>query len=356
MESVLLFTSTEPPYIKDVLDILFLPSGCDYRFRYGNTWIPEEYKSIEELKKLKDKTGYIIHIHITKDETGYLLLEFIPVRKVIIKNVKYFDEFLWVSFELSDWIVFTSKEDDRNKIIEAMPDEYRKYLTKLIIPSKIYRPNTIEEDTTDDVITNWFKIVNTISSLEPHKDSNSIFLKMLRITDVKGVNQIKPTRTNYGQSDWLYDTEKHSIFEFKPNNDYKFEVLQFHPYGPIKKPITLALQYDKEKVTPLKESSIIQGKYDVLQYSFRTSSSLSSMLSYLKLVVENLGDNSITISDSFLDIKVKKSILKFILLVISLFIGYWLPNSGIFPSLPETILAAISSMIVAITLYFIKKE
>jgi len=266
-----LLTSTNEPYIHDVLDLLFLPSGIDYRFRYHRQWIPDEFQSDEKLKSLHGVEGFAIHIDTKKYEERlsseepdvYEIREFIPIRKVCIREAEFFGEFLWVSFTLGDWVYYREEakrgvpNEHHETFRRATPQVSQGKVTKIFYEVEHFKVETIPDDFSGKSArtnSNWFRIVSHISKLEAHAVKQTIFMKLWRIAE-GGTTCIEPAELPGGFTGYFLDSNKH----------YFVDVLQFLPYGSPKTPIGFSVQTDSRIVRELKPQDTVQGKYDLLR-------------------------------------------------------------------------------------------
>ena len=74
---VIIIVNTIPPYGYEINNIIGLPEGFPYRFRYRQWYIPE----IPDPSQISDCAGLIV---LRNFETA----KFIPVRKIRISNIR----------------------------------------------------------------------------------------------------------------------------------------------------------------------------------------------------------------------------------------------------------------------------
>ena len=323
-EFLILITSTQKPYIKDSLDLLFLPSGVEFRFRYRQKWLPDDFKNIEYLNTLKNKKALLVHIQSIKINGKYVINEFIPIRLAKVYNIKFYGEILWISFILDKWVRYEERDYyiGKNKL-----HDYMKTITPLnsrdYVGDILYIVNNLNLDYIEDDIENneeltikyWFNIVKEIMKLQEHIKLNSIFIKLISITDLKCNTFLYPFN--------LLNQDNLNIpftYELKSNTEYMIELIQYYPKGTIDKSFYYSINVDDKNIITLKERGIIQGRYDVLRYIIKTPKLTSNIYTYLKFSQENTSDK-FTLAEPFLMLKVLGSKLLVIVSLMIIFFG-----------------------------------
>ncbi len=316
MSQLLLHTSTGWPYLKDILDILFLPTNYEYRFRYNIRWMCEDLKAVAKLTPLIGSEGVIVHTDIRKiGHDLYEILHFVPIRKVIITDIKHLDEFVWISMKLGDWVKFT--ENNHNKIRQATPPRYQNY-----IKSTCYLVDDINFDYIDDTdqesISNWYKMVKLIQTFSAHKSRKSIFLKMLKFVKMGCNNKvlIKPVN-GANKND---NTER--FFTLSSGTDYKMEILQHYPFDNIDE-LKIHFNTHSDKIVAFPPYASIHGKYDVLKFLFHTRGDPNTTYTYLNL---ELDSSDHLISKIPINLKIQGSYAGYILIIAVILIALFLSD------------------------------
>lgn len=294
---VFLLTSTAFPYIKDALDLLFLPSSIHYRFRYRKKWVPAEFLTKEGAEKLKGKRAIIVHIYTKKEREKNRILEFLPLREAKIDNVRRLGEFLWIRFILGDWIHYheAPKAGELNEFHELfkrqVPEDYREFVNKIMFFVKGFEIKTIPDDPTgenDEVIKNWTLMARHFGKLEPHQ--NSIFTKILSIKDIDTRKSVPST---------LLDTDV-SGYQLKAGRVYSIDVAQYYPGEKEITPFNLNL-ITPTVMTPIKGQAEIKGKYDLVQFIIDCKSSEKAINTFMAFRAPNI---RYLISEPFFNITV----------------------------------------------------
>lgn len=321
--TVFLLTSTTFPYIKDALDLLFLPSGLHYRFRYWKGWLPNEFLTKEGAHELRGKRAIIIHINTKKEQEGvYRILEFIPIREAKIDSVRVLGEFLWVRFILGDWICYheAAKSGELNEFHESIkkqvPQESREFVKKIMFFVKRFKIETIPDDPSgenDEVIKNWAIIASHVGKLEPHQ--NSIFTKFLSIKDMNTRETISPM---------LLDTHI-TGYQLNAGKVYSIDVAQYYPGQKEIKPFNLTI-LTSTVITPIKGEAEMKGKYDLLHFVINCISSERTVNTFMAFRASP--HEPYLISEPFFNIRMKGHWGKVASLLLIFGIGVILTNAS----------------------------
>jgi len=299
-EKVFLLTSTAFPYIRDALDLLFLPSGVHYRFRYRRAWVPQEFLTKEGAKKLNGTNAIIVHIHTKKEsEEAYKIHEFIPLREAKIDEVKMLGEFLWIRFVLGNWVHYhdATKAGKLNEYHEPtkkrVPKDYREYVSKIIFFVDNFDVETVPDDPTgenESIIKNWTQIATHIGNLEPHKDS--IFTKILFIQDMNTKESISPT-----------SFDGHITgYQLRGGRVYSIDIAQYYPGKEKITPFNLNLITSGD-VTPIKGEAEVKGKYDILNFILDCRSTEKTLNTFMAFRV--MQRTEYMISEPFFNLRIK---------------------------------------------------
>lgn len=342
MESKVFFllSSTNDPYIRDILDVLFLPSGIEYRFRYNKQWVPDDLQKEENLKSLVDAYGFVVHIdtethseelrHDTPDI--YDIREFIPIRKVQIRDARFLGEFLWISFTLGDWVHY--KEDGRAGVLnehheaskKVSPSKSRDKGMKLFYEVEQFEVGTIPDNFSgNSAVTNsnWFKIVSHVSKLEAHQTKQSVFLKLWRIAQGGKTECVEPAKLPGGFTGYVLESGQH----------YFIDVMQFFPYKALETPFRFIVQTDSRVVGELKPDNIVQGKYDLLRMIVQCEQIGRDENSFMRFLAPD--QRQYMIASNLVHIRVKRSLRR------------WFQRIGVVSTLTGVgvLLAGISSQL-----------
>jgi len=364
-EILFLLTSTQEPYIKDALDLLFLPSGLEYRFRYRRKWLSEQFQDKQIVKKLKNMNALLIHIESKLLNNGaYKITEFIPIRRGKIIDIKYYGEILWVAFSLEDWIKYTNNEVGLNQhhdyIKSLTPNDSKEYVKQILYFVQDFKIECISDsDNEEEIIANWFNIVKEISKLEAHKSMNSIFTKFISIKNLKNGKKILPIRNIYNISE---DNSLISSFNFNSNTEYLIEILQYCANGKIDEPIKFKIVLDEKNIINLKQEDLIQGRYDILKFVIKTSAIEDDTYSYIQFVKDEENSKKYIISEPFIIVKILGNKLRILLSSLSIFIGLLL--TGISSQIIEKgvisqgtlVISVIGGIITTIGTYYLRKK
>jgi hypothetical protein len=259
---------------------MFLQSGLGYRFRYSRGYIQHD---LDYQKSLINRHGYIVHAD-TREKSPYdTIVEFLPIREVTIKEVRDLGAFVWIYFELGDWIFFSEDNQEPNEyhpvIFDHTPVQSRDALTLTLYESSNLRLKTIDDDPSGkrvDVIQNWGRIVKHMARFEAHKERKATYLKLLSLKMTECENHATPKALSS-------DTERG--YELKSDADYRIEVFQYSPHELPEAPdapFPLTLVVDEKRIVPLVKESTIWGKYDLLLMSLRPKATMRDYRTLLR--------------------------------------------------------------------------
>lgn len=281
-----LFTSTWKPYIKDALDLLAMPSGLDYRFRYDVRHLRDDLFTNSSKTQLKNLNGldiFLIHVQ-TKSKVQTTtpppeIIESVPVRKAKVLEAKLVGDFVWIRFLLGEWVKYSEPKSNsinpyHDTIREILPDDSKDKLATTAILAK--RQNikcicsTLHENQ-DTVVANWSNLVSYIRNFEGHE--NSIFLKFLKIQGIGDSNVQLPI--DLGDN----------IFGFKLDSGKTFQIhlLQRYYEDNSEVPFSLQVKTNENQIIHIKSSDQIQGKYDLLRFTLTSESLMRSQQTFLNI-------------------------------------------------------------------------
>jgi hypothetical protein len=265
---IIMITNTIVPYCYDIAHILGLPSNLSHRFRYINKWI---HPSVE-MQKLTGQDGLIV---LRATSTGELL----PIRCTKIGNVLTVGDINYIEFRLAHFL--TAKEEatvalqiGREISRLGFQNEGGKELECLVFELEL--ANTEQNGKQSDH-QKWSRILKKIGKFECYKDFG--FLKIERVRDAGGT--VAPTARD--------ETGKYA-FLLKPSRLYFLDVIQHVPWEideteSINTPYDVELKAEKDEVVLLRKIQRVVGKYDLLQFVFKTPAGYAPKHTFLE--VEN---------------------------------------------------------------------
>lgn len=292
-----LLSSTATPYIRDILDILLLPPGFTYRFRYDLKWIADDLKSQELLDQAPNE-GLIVHAHLSALQNNGVITncmeELIPIRKVRIIEKKIVGDFVLLQFRLESYAEFRqpwdgTKNDYNDSLQRVLPPP--RQIGKYFSSSFLFVGDSIDPSYVDDSMSlfkdgrstnNWTNLVSHIASLKPHVYSKPIFLKLLTIATVADDQIIIPTEIS---SDFFG-------FELEADTTYRIKILQ-RSFTNVATPFMLKFSADSDIFKPIKDSTLIQGKYDILEFIIATTDIEKSKYTSFLINAENQSSSPI---------------------------------------------------------------
>jgi hypothetical protein len=305
---------------------MFLPSHLTYRFRYSPFYVPSEF--FADPTGLTNRKGYIVHANTRKrPHLKDVLMEFLPIREVTIRTAKQFGEFLWLQFELGDWVIYKDPSDRR-------PNEHHKMLrdvtpkrSRNIVTLTLYEAPTLKLETLSDdpsgaserVASNWMRIVNRMEAFEGHKKYKPTYLKLVALRNTTCESAVIP-----GLISGL-----DSGYNLRSGNDYRLEVLEYSPYRVPDKPFPMKLKVDENRIVPLVDEATIFGGYDFLLTTFRPVATLSPYRTILHVQVESTNKMKVTVD---LHAKILRSWRR---VISAIFVAVGIGLSTVAPSIAE---------------------
>lgn len=297
----LLVTSTT--YKQDILNLLCLPAGLHYRFRYRERWIPREV--VENPSILEGKRAFIVYFHgATADESSK---EFVPIREVQIDSVQPFGDILYVRFVTGGFLHYpprgaathpNPRHDAINRAMGNLVLQQPPFLDKYI---RLCRP--LPSETVPDQVMHWSNLVKWLCDLGPFKSAS--FLKIVNVVDLKGKElfpkDIVKTRSLVTKGYVLRGGSTFRIVLLQRTSD-ELEIAS---------PFEIELK-TPESVMPIRNALVV-GKYDKLDLIFATKYQLADAYPVLRLQASRrseakLGASSVLVEspDPHIPIRIKR--------------------------------------------------
>ena len=288
---LVLVTSTRVPYLRDIIDLMFLQSGSGYRFRYSRKYV--QPKLFQDPRMLVGRRGYVVHANTSQSVQGPdTIHEFLPVREVTIRDVKLFGEFIWVYFQVGNWIVFSEQNEVPNEyhqvVLNSTPLQSQKLLSLTLYEASGLNLSTIADDPSvspEQVTENWIRIANHMARFPDHKSRKPTYLKLIAVRTKDCANPVLPKAFS----------ETESGYEFRSDKDYRMEIFQYNEYGVPAEPFSLKLEVDRDRIIPLADEATILGRYDFLTLHFRPSATLRSYGTILGVQVDTKNDMKLSV-------------------------------------------------------------
>ena len=318
-----------------MLDLLSYPSNTTYRFRYDLKYLADDLQDKKVLKSLEGTTALLIHVHTDPKpaDAPAPIVEHFPIREAKILEVKFMGSFVWFEFLLKDWVKYDStKKQYHDKMVAKMPDNMKTKLTHLVIKAPAIEFCKVEEDITksydhNDVIISWSNLVTSL--LNTGKHDKSIFTKFLSIEEIEELNttkMLKPKKL----SDKLYG------FSLERKKSYRIEIVQRAKANPPKK-FNLQVSTNEGQILPIKKTSIIQGKYDILSLIISAAPLSQSLRSFLIIEPEKDAPDGYIIPKMHFNLEISVSSKRKIVLSSILGFGIFLTGLGAVANAPDEI-------------------
>lgn len=126
--TITLFSSdSRPQYTKDIFNVLALPHGGRYRFRYKEKYIHSDIIGDLGNSKIKGTVALIVfrtNLDVAENEHF-----FVPVRWALIDGVQKTADFYIIDFVVKDFAVFNKEFDDNRRNFNDINSLAKRYFT-----------------------------------------------------------------------------------------------------------------------------------------------------------------------------------------------------------------------------------
>lgn len=179
---IILFSSiSREQYLQDVLNVLALPAGALYSFRYDSMWVADEFRDQTANNKRVGATALIVLVVQPKGKSYAQLLpeevELYPIRSALIHNMVWHGQMLRVEFRADRHIDWTGIPDTPHRtafFARAIPFDFqttRKYLIRSDIADREITLASAEEATKA-----WQKTVSELGRVAELR--NTVFFRV----------------------------------------------------------------------------------------------------------------------------------------------------------------------------------
>ncbi len=168
--TITLFSSdSRPQYTKDIFNILALPHGGVYRFRYKEKYIHSDIIGDLDNNKIKGTIALIAfrtNLDVVENKQF-----FVPVRWALIKSVQKSADFYLIDFAVMDFAVFNKEFDDNCRNFDNINSLAKKYFTTkdkveaFIVkntPNIVIAYNKANKTNDKKETDNWLKVIETL--------------------------------------------------------------------------------------------------------------------------------------------------------------------------------------------------
>ncbi|MCQ1530079.1 hypothetical protein [Lutispora saccharofermentans] len=168
--TITLFSSdSRPQYTKDIFNVLALPHGSMYRFRYKEKYIHCDIIGDLDNSKIKGTTALIaFRTNLGVAENKHF---FIPVRWALIENVQKSADFYLIDFVVKGFAVFNKEFDDNRNNFDDINSLAKKYFTTndkieaFVVkntPNIVITYNKSNKTNDNEEKDRWLKVIETL--------------------------------------------------------------------------------------------------------------------------------------------------------------------------------------------------
>jgi hypothetical protein len=277
---ILLFTTDKLPYALHNLNILSLPQGLSYRFRYRNNYISEPLiNNLDDLKDdLKEEKKTLDGLVIFQFDDG----SYFPFRKIKLINLYDYGNLFFFITSLEELINVNEKSipeltSNIEKLINnkyTPPDKLVYLVDKPELNLNYVNERQVAERENLNKI--WSNSVDILSRADNLK--NLAFLRFEILKGIKERRKIFPS----------YLTGELRGFRLTPGKDYLVEFFEYTNIPSYDKSETIdmfsvSLQDDPNRIEVIKPEEIVDGKYDKFDLIFSTIPDASKDTAFLRI-------------------------------------------------------------------------
>jgi len=171
-----LFTSNaRPRYIQDIPNVLALPHGALYHFRYDDRIVVDELKDQNSHRRLEGTKALIVYVQQTKNPSITTEVSYYPLREATIRNIALDGIVLTVTFELGNYVDWTKlallhpneREQTITQVLQAERRPPKKYISIADGATQSY----LSFESSGQTTRVWQLIVTAISKLPEFADT-----------------------------------------------------------------------------------------------------------------------------------------------------------------------------------------
>jgi hypothetical protein len=341
------------PYCYELNNVLSLPSGFTYRFRYQKKkkgeWMPE----IPNPKQLKGCKALVVLREFS------VTAKLIPIRKILITKVVMIGDIVYIEYELDERIIFSSDILIREKQLEVFNQRILTDINTSLYPNipgedlrnlvffgtdytYDFKDDDYKGDRNDEDSNRWGNLLELIGSfngtgIDEYKDFD--FMKITGVFDENG----NPAR--------ILRIKNKSFFVIYNRKVYAIQFLQRTFTGSIGSsavtiPRDVVLVSDPNEVKLLTPRLNISGKYDLLSLVFRPEISRMKRNTFLMLQFYK-GNEALPFPSITIPIQIRHSFIENMITFSSVIIFivasviYWFSDSFAAPGFSQIVRNAL---------------
>jgi hypothetical protein len=272
---VIIIVNSIEPYCFEINNVLAMPSGFTYRFRYQRKkqgeWMPE----IANPKELNNCRALVV----LRD--FFVTAQLIPIRKIYITSILIIGDIVYIEYLLEERIAFNSNPDKRDKQIEKFnqrivtdiktniyPNIPGQDLKNLVFFGTDYTYDFVDDeykgDKADEDSNRWGNLIEVIGTF------NNTGIEVFKDFDFIKINGITDENSNPAK---LITNKNRLFFLIKNRKLYSLQFLQRTYTGrqatsAVIQPRDIVLTTDANAIRLVTSRLNILGKYDLLKFFF----------------------------------------------------------------------------------------
>jgi hypothetical protein len=246
---VLSTSDARPKYSKDILNVLALPQGSKYQFRYENNYIPSDLKHhLAKNKGILKGVKVLIAFKSKLHENNFI----VPIRWAVLDEIKKISDFYIIKFEIGNYPVV-----DAEPSIESICKKTNDFLCTLnavdsTLPVLKGYENLVNPDDEERNIDAWV-LVSKQLALHP-TFSNVHFLRVSTIRDIED--------KSLSLANNFYECKEVSFYNF---------YIDYYAINYVKAETEINIKINSELVRLASNSVVsLDSRYDSFKTSFQT--------------------------------------------------------------------------------------
>ena len=258
--TITLFSSdSRPQYAKDIFNVLALPNGGIYRFRYKEKYIHSDIigdLNSSKIKGTKALIAFRTNLDVKEDKHF-----FVPVRWALLKSVQKSADFYLIDFVVQEFVVFNKDFDDKRRSFDGINSLAKGYFTTKDkvdafvakkIPNIVIASNKANKTKEKEDTESWLKVIETLH-VYPTFEKCYFFKASIIRTGLEKINR-----------DWTMREGGRTNINIDYNNFCDISDSEIN------------IEYDDSLLIPSRDKSIkIECRYDSALFAFKAKSVLS---------------------------------------------------------------------------------
>ena len=293
---LLLVTSRAEPYWRDIPDILALPTGAGFHFRYDLGIVPRGV--LADIRKLKGRVGCLVYLDSpVPPPGGQDSFEYLPLRACEVVDAKVVGSYVRVDFVLRELVTSSTRElsgpNPNSTAILALISQAK---CKVGFDGHYLIDTKGSPFPTDDSLENWTNVIKELERFPTHHPPKPTVFLWTQWTGTSGDDRIGRFKRKLGIGN-PPSFDKNGRLMMRSGEVYRLHVVQFVPSNDAdgrevlldqtKFPITLKLATDGMVIRTIVSTTVVRGAYDDGYLDVGCAPVTASTYSFIRLGLES---------------------------------------------------------------------